>query len=146
MTNPIQIAQERFAQGFSCSQSVFSAYASQLGIDDETVLKLASPFGGGTAHQGYVCGAVTGALMALGMARGSASLDKKDETYRIAEDLIKRFRKIHGTILCHELIDCDISTPEGLQEAREQKVFVSACPGFVKDAAELAAEFLDEQK
>jgi C_GCAxxG_C_C family probable redox protein len=146
MTDPIQIARDRFSKGFNCSQSVFSAYASQLGIDSESALKLASPFGGGVAHQGNVCGAVTGALMALGLARGSASFekDKKDETYRIAEDFIKRFRELHDTVLCHELIGYDISTPEGLQNAREQNVFASACPVYVKDAAELVAEFLDE--
>lgn len=143
MTNPIQTAQDRFAESFNCSQAVFSAYASQFGIDDEAALKLASPFGGGVAHQGYVCGAVTGALMALGLARGSDTAETKDETYRMAENFISRFRERHDTILCRELIGTDISTPEGLQSAREQEVFATACPGFVKDAAELVAEFLD---
>jgi C_GCAxxG_C_C family probable redox protein len=144
MTDPIKTAQDRFAQGFNCSQAVFSAYASQLGIDDEAALKLASPFGGGVAHQGNVCGAVTGALMALGLARGNAAADKKDEIYRIAEDFLKRFRERHGTLLCRELIGHDISTPDGLQNARDTGAFKSICPGLVKDAAELVAEFLDD--
>jgi C_GCAxxG_C_C family probable redox protein len=144
MKNPTQTAQERFAQGFSCSQSVFSAYAAQLGIDDETALKLASPFGGGVAHQGQVCGAVSGALMALGLARGGATVDKKDETYRIAEEFVKRFQERHDAILCRELIGIDISTPNGLENAREQNVFHTICSRLVKDATELVAEFLDE--
>ncbi len=144
MKNPTQTAQDRFSQGFSCSQSVFSAYAAQLGIDDETALKLASPFGGGVAYQGQVCGAVTGALMALGLARGSATVDQKDETYRMAEEFVKRFQERHDTILCRELIGHDISTPDGLENAREQKVFQTICPGLVREAAELVAEFLDE--
>ena len=82
--------------------------------------------------------------MALGLARGSDTAETKDETYRMAEDFIRRFRERHDTILCRELIGVDISTPEGLQKAREQNVFATACPGFVKDAAELVAEFLDE--
>ena len=144
MTNPIQTAQDRFAGGFNCSQAVFSAYASHLGIDDETALKLTSTFGGGVARQGDVCGAVTGALMALGLGRGNATLENKEENYRLADEFIKRFQELRGTILCRELIGYDLSKPEGLQKAREQKVFVSACPGFVKDAAELIAEFLDK--
>jgi len=144
MTDPIQTARDRFAQGFSCSQAVFSAYAPRFGIDAETAMKLASPFGGGVARQGGVCGAVTGALMALGLGRGSATVDKKDETYRIAEDFVKRFQERHGTILCRELIGHDISTPDGLRSAREQKVFTTICPGLVKDAAELVVEFVDE--
>lgn len=142
MPDPIQTAKDRLTQGFNCSQAVFSAYASQLGIDDETALKLASPFGGGVAHQGDVCGAVSGALMALGLGRGSATVDKKDETYRLAEEFIRRFRECHGSILCRELIGHDISTLAGLKNAREQKVFNTICPGLVKDAAGLVAEFL----
>jgi C_GCAxxG_C_C family probable redox protein len=142
MPDPIQTAKDRFTQGFNCSQAVFSAYASQLGIADETALKLASPFGGGVAHQGDVCGAVSGALMALGLGRGSATVDKKDETYRLAEEFIRRFRECHGSILCRELIGHDISTLAGLKNAREQKVFNTICPGLVKDAAGLVAEFL----
>ena len=146
MTDPIQTAGDRFAQGLSCSQSVFSAFASQLGLDDETALKLASPFGGGVAHQGNVCGAVSGALMVLGLARGNTTPEKKDETYRIAEEFIQRFQDRHESILCQELIGHDLSTPEGLQNARETGVFKSICPGLVKDAAELLADFLDGHK
>ena len=62
MTNPTQIARDRFAEGFNCSQAVFCAYAPKFGINEEAALKIASPFGGGIAHQGQVCGAVSGAL------------------------------------------------------------------------------------
>jgi len=144
MTNPIQTAQERFAQGFNCSQSVFSAFASELGLPDETALKLTSPFGGGVAHQGNVCGAVTGALMALGLHSGNATTDKKDKTYRLAEEFLSRFQECHGTILCRELIGFDLSKPGELQNAREQGVFKSICPGLVKDAAELSVKFFEE--
>jgi C_GCAxxG_C_C family probable redox protein len=144
MTDPVKIAQERFAKGFNCSQAVFSAYAARLGIDDETALRLASPFGGGVALQGEVCGAVTGALMALGLERGNATLEAKDETYNLAKAFLKQFEELHGTILCRELLGYNLSNPDELQNAREKGLFTSACPVFVKDAAELVAEFLDE--
>jgi C_GCAxxG_C_C family probable redox protein len=146
MANPIQTAQNLFANGFNCSQAVFSAYAAQLGIDDETALKLASPFGGGVSHQGNVCGAVTGALMVLGLARGSASSDKgkKDETDHVAEDFIRRFQDLHGSILCRELTGYDISKPGEMEKAKGKSVFQKTCPGLVKDAAELISRFLDE--
>jgi C_GCAxxG_C_C family probable redox protein len=144
MTNPTQIARDRFAEGFNCSQAVFCAYAPKFGINEEAALKIASPFGGGVAHQGQVCGAVTGALMAIGLARGNATLDQKDETYRLAEEYLERFQERHGTILCRELIGVDISTPEGLQRAREQDVFKSICPRLVQDATELVEEFIGE--
>ena len=144
MTDPIKIAQERFAKGFNCSQAVFSAYAAHFGIDDETALKLASPFGGGVARQGEVCGAVTGALMVLGLERGNATLEAKDDTYKSAEEFLKCFEDLHDTILCRELLGYDLSNLDERQSAREKGVFTSACPVFVKDAAELVGEFLDE--
>lgn len=143
MADPIQTAQERFTQGFNCSQSVFSAFAPELGISDEIALKLTSPFGGGVAHQGNVCGAVTGALLVLGLQRGSFTVDKKDETYQVAEEFIRRYKELHGTILCRELIGFDISKPDELKSAREQGVFKSTCPGLVKAATELVGEFLE---
>jgi C_GCAxxG_C_C family probable redox protein len=144
MTDPIKLAQERFDQKFNCSQAVFSAYAAQIGMDDEITLKIASPFGGGTAHQGHVCGAVTGALMVLGTQKGNATPEAKDETYRVAEDYIKRFQELHGSILCRDLTGYDISKPGEMQKAKEKGVFQTTCPGLVKDAAELVSELLDK--
>ena len=140
MTDPIQTAQDRFEQGFNCSQAVFSAFATELGIPEDTALKLASPFGGGVARQGNVCGAVTGALMALGLQRGNATLENKDDTYRLAEEFVRRFQERHGTILCRDLIGYDLSRADELQNAREQGVFKNTCPGLVKSAAELVSE------
>jgi len=144
MTDSIQIANERFAQGLNCSQAVLSGFASQCGLSDEVALQIASPFGGGIARQGQVCGALTGALMALGLQRGNLTPDGKDETYRIAEEFINRFKQRYGTILCRELVGYDISTAEGLQAARDNKVFAAICPGLVEGTARLLVEFLKE--
>jgi C_GCAxxG_C_C family probable redox protein len=143
MTDPIKTAQDHFDQKFNCSQAVFSAYAPKFGIQDEIALKLASPFGGGTAHQGHICGAVTGALMVLGLHKGSATPETKDETYRLAEDYIKQFQELHGSILCRELTGYDISKPGELEKARETGVFKNICPGLVQTAAELVSEFVE---
>ena len=144
MTDPIKTAQERFAKGFNCSQAVFSAYAAHLGLDDETTLKLASPFGGGVAHQGEVCGAVTGALMVLGLGKGNAALEAKNENYKFPEEFVKYFEEQHGTILCRRLLDYDLSKPDELQAARDSGIFKTKCPEIVKEAAELVSELLDE--
>ena len=140
MSDPLQTAQDLFDQGFNCSQAVFAAFAPDLGIQNDIALRLASPFGGGIVRQGDVCGAVIGALLALGVQKGSASVEAKEDTYRLAGDFITRFRERHGSILCRELIGYDISTPGGLQSARQQKVFTTLCPLFVQSAVEIVAE------
>lgn len=131
-----------FDHGFNCAQSVLAGFAHQLGLDESQLLKLASPFGGGVSRRGEVCGAVTGALMAIGLAQGSDTPAGKESTYAMGQDFLKRFEALHGTILCRELIHFDLSTPEGFQQAREQGVFKALCPLFVQDAAEITETFL----
>lgn len=50
----------RFENGFNCSQVVLSSFTSELELPQEQALRLASPFGGGMARRGEVCGAVNG--------------------------------------------------------------------------------------
>lgn len=64
---------EYFKKGMNCAQAVLSALGPRLGLDRETCVKIAAPFGAGMARAQKTCGAVTGALMALGLARGTGS-------------------------------------------------------------------------
>ena len=73
---------EMFNNGFNCSQVVLNTYANELGLNKEQALKIATPFGGGMAKQQYVCGAVTGAYMVLGLKFGkSIEGDDKSKIY-----------------------------------------------------------------
>ena len=142
MTTPAEIAVARFDDHFNCSQSVFAAFAPQYGVQEDLALKIASPFGGGMARQGHVCGAVSGALMALGLARGATTPAGKEKAYQLGEEFIQRFEVKHGTLLCRKLIDCDISTPAGWQIAQERGVFKTVCPVLVREAVEITQDLL----
>jgi len=142
MTTPADMAVDRFDHGFNCAQSVLVAFAVQLELDESQMLKLASPFGGGLSRRGEVCGAVTGALMALGLAQGSDTPAGKEITYQLGQNFLQRFEARHGTILCRELIDCDIITPEAQQKAKSRGVFTTLCPLFVRNATEIAQTLL----
>jgi C_GCAxxG_C_C family probable redox protein len=143
MTTPSEKAADIFGQKFNCSQAVFSAFASQFGVDEETALKLASPFGGGVARQGEVCGVVTGALLAIGLARSAGTAASNPDTYRLSQDFLHKFEEAHGSILCRNLIHCDISNPAGYQAAADKGVFVTICPGLVRDAVETVQAVLE---
>ena len=143
MATPAEIAVTVFSQNFNCSQSVFSAFAARFGLDRETALKLASPFGGGVARRGEVCGAVTGALMALGLARGADKPAGKEEIYRLSQEFMRLFEEKHQTVLCRDLIACDLSTPAGYQYATEKRVFTTICPVLVQDAVEIVQKLLE---
>ncbi len=95
---------------------------------------------------GETCGAVTGALMVIGLKYGQTiSEDKaaKDQSYELAKQFAERFKdRNHGCLICRELLGADISTPEGLQKLREKQAFTTMCPKFVRDAAEIVEELL----
>ncbi len=79
----------------------------------------------------------TGAFLVLGMKHGGEDKESRDEAYRLVREFAERFNDRHGSISCKELAGCDISTPEGLQTMREQKLRSKVCTGLVRDAAEI---------
>jgi C_GCAxxG_C_C family probable redox protein len=143
MPTPAETAVHVFDQSFNCSQSVFSAFAARFGLDRQTALKLASPFGGGFSRQGEICGAVTGALLVLGLGRGADTPAGKEGIYRLSQEFMRLFEQKHNSLLCRNLIDCDISTPEGWQKAKEAGKFTTTCPLLVRDAAEIIQNLLE---
>jgi C_GCAxxG_C_C family probable redox protein len=142
--NPPDIAASLFDQNYNCAQSVLAAFARQLDMEKSRLLKLASPFGGGVSRRGQICGAVSGGLMALGLAQGADDPSGKEAVYRLGQEFMRKFESRHGSILCRELLDFDISTDEGWQQAREKGLFKTRCPKFVNDAAEIIREMLDQ--
>jgi C_GCAxxG_C_C family probable redox protein len=141
----VETAVRTFEHGFSCSQSVLSAFADPADMSRESALRVAAGFGGGIARTGETCGAVTGAVMALGLRHCGVPTDDpqaKERAYPPVREFITRFKGRHGTIECRQLIGCDIGTPEGLQRAREQGVFTTLCTKFVRDAAEILESLL----
>lgn len=143
MKNPAESAEKRFSEGFNCAQAVFATFAPHYGLDEKTALKVASPFGGGMARRGELCGAVTGALLALGLKEGAELPAGKEHIYQLAGEFLRRFAEKHGSLLCRDLLGCDISTPAGHQQAAEKRVFVNICPVLVREAAQLAESLLE---
>jgi C_GCAxxG_C_C family probable redox protein len=146
MSDPIEVAAARFAGKLNCAQAVFSAFAEQFGLDETTALRIASPLGGGVGRSGNACGALTGGLMALGLARGSSTPERKEATYLLAREFMRRFREKNGAILCNDLVGMDISTPEGHDAARDSGRFQQVCPLAVRSAAEIVTAMLAENE
>jgi C_GCAxxG_C_C family probable redox protein len=138
-------AVDAFRRGFSCSQAVAAAFAPDLGLDRETALRLAQPFGGGIARRADWCGAVAGALLIIGLKHGrvrAEDVEARDRTYALVDAFIARFTSLHGRIKCRDLLGCDISTPAGRKTAEAQKLHETKCEEFVRDAAAILEEIL----
>lgn len=141
----VELAAGGFGKGFNCCQSVLSAYGPQFGLDRDLALKLASGFGGGIGHLGETCGAVTGALMVIGLKHGGTLAedeDSQEETFSLINQFLERFKARHGSIRCRELLGYDISTPEGLQSAMDKELFEKRCPDYVRASAEILEQLL----
>lgn len=137
---------ELMMQGFGCSQAVLSVYCKGLGLDSDTALKIAAPFRAGMGRMGHTCGAVTGALMVLGLKYSGISPDdaeNRDRVCTLVQEFTQEFCRKNKTIVCNDLVGCDISVPEQRQAAAEKGVFTTLCPGFVRDAVEIVGQMIE---
>ncbi len=144
--NKTEKAVELFSSGFNCAQAVLTAFASDFGLDEKTTLMLGASFGSG-ARKGEMCGAVSGALMVLGLKYGhfdSSDTDRKMKAHTITEKYTDLFTKVNGSIVCRDLLGYDLSKPEELAVIREKKLFCEFCPLMVKSAVEVLESILSE--
>jgi len=92
------------------------------------------------ARTGETCGAVTGALMVIGLNHAKTRKDDDDsreQAYALAQEFMDAFRERNGSLLCRDMLGADVSTPEGIRLVRERDLFRTVCPKFVRDSAEI---------
>ena len=126
----------------SCSQALLSVYGKYFGLDEKDAMRIASAFGGGMGGMGKTCGSVTGAFLVLGLTYDQNNPNAKSEVYALVKEFTKRFTARHGSIVCNELLNVDMSTPEGVKTFREQKLLASVCALTDASAAEIIEELL----
>ena len=142
----VEKAGELAGKGYMCSQCVFAHFAPELGLDEETALQLASPFGGGSFYGG-TCGAVVGANLALALEHGWSD-DPTREQIQKMEEKVKafnaRFAEKHGSILCREILGKSFASPEETAEIYAQNL-MAGCPAVISSACEILADILEEE-
>jgi C_GCAxxG_C_C family probable redox protein len=135
-------AVELYRNGCACSQAILAVYGKPYGVEKEMALRISAGFAAGM-RMGETCGAITGAIMVLGMrhcGEGCETMPGRQNAYVAVNDFIARFKSRKGSTLCKDLISCDVGTPEGLQSAMEKGLFQTICPGIVQAAAEILEE------
>ena len=147
MQNKAKVSVEIFNKGFNCAQAVLCSHCDEYGLPEAIAKKLSCGFGAGMAYTDNICGAVTGALMLIGLKYGKSmesDNEAKEKTYNLVKEFIEGFKKEYGSIECTELIKYDLSKEEELLKARTSGVFTDLCPLFVKRSVELVEKILDE--
>ena len=138
-------ASSYFDEGFSCSQAVLAVFAEDFGMDREIAFRLSTPFGGGIASSGDICGAVSGALMAIGLKYGRIKgddLESKENAYEKVREFIAEFGKRNGNIDCKDLLGHKIYNPDGTKNPLAEKAADEKCDGLVRSAIEILENIL----
>jgi C_GCAxxG_C_C family probable redox protein len=121
------------------------AVCQEFEIESEIIPRIASCFGGGIGNTGSVCGAVVGAVMAIGlkMERG----DTMEDWLRIAavaKEFRRRFEAEMGNINCRELTGVDFTTEEGSERFMSSDIPQTVCFPAVGLAYRLVMDLLKE--
>lgn len=132
-----------FKSGYNCAQSVVLAFQEELGFDVNLAQEMSVGFGGGMGRLQEKCGAVTGAFMVIGLYSSKLHLDnlsRKNQSYALIQQFDQKFRSIHQTTQCCELLKCDLRSEEGHTFAVENKLFEKVCEKCITDAIGIVEE------
>ena len=141
--NQVQRTVDLFASGMTCSQAMLSVFGEAYGLDLELVARLGRPLGGGMGRSGRTCGAVTAAVLLLGLANDDPDeAEARKVCFQRVQQLFQRFESLHGTAECKELLGADWNTAEGLKRIQEENLVKNRCPAFVRDTASILEELL----
>lgn len=139
-------ARELFKEGYNCAQSVFCAFADDLGMDFETALKLSSSFGGGMGRLREVCGAVSAMFMIAGIKYGYTSPcddDAKAKHYALIQELAEKFKHENNSIICRELLGLDVQSQSPIPEKRTKSYYTNRpCEELVACAADIISNHI----
>jgi C_GCAxxG_C_C family probable redox protein len=114
-----------------------------LEVEDDIIPQIASGFAGGIGNTGAVCGAVVGAVMALGLIQGRGeTIEEMFGNLKVAEKFRRRFEDKMGTIHCRELTGMDLTTDQGIEQLMNSDIAQKACFPAVATAYNLVVEQL----
>lgn len=133
-------AKENFMAGCNCAQAVMLAFADKLGLPEEKLMALALPMGAGMGRLRETCGAVTGAVLCLGLLYPEKG---KGEMYAMVQEFARRFKAENGSYNCGELLTGAgiAASKDASPEARTAAYYKKRpCAELVFSAARLLAE------
>lgn len=141
MTKYSEQAVENFLSGYNCAQSVFLAFAQDVGLNKETALKLSSSFGGGMGRLREVCGAVSAMFMLAGLLKGYTTPNDdeiKGKHYELIQTLAEEFESEFGTIICRKLLNLDVEKDSPQPSKRTEQYYQERpCAKLIAYAAEI---------
>ena len=135
---------ELFMQGIDCSQVVTGRFADRMKMEEADARKVSACFGGGMMC-GETCGAVTGALMVIGMIYGHSKEGDQEQKNVMSEktaEFKRLFLEKYPSCMCRELLGHDISKPGEMDKVLEKGLLFEFCPEVVENTIEILEKIL----
>lgn len=141
-------AKALFTNGCNCSQAVFCAFAPELGIDEQTAMRLCCGLGGGVGRLREVCGAVTGAAMVISMLFSGSDGRNRTDVYRLVQQFADSFKAETGSVICRVMLGLDKESPlSPTPDERTQQYYRKRpCAQIVYLAAEELDKLIGKEK
>lgn len=131
-----EIATQYFAEGFNCAQAIVAVYSEKYGLNKDTALKLSGGMGGGF-RSGEICGAVSGAVLVVGLKYGqyiAGDMESKANCAKKTREVIDAFKAQNGCLVCRDLLGCDTSTSEGQDYFKNNNLSKKICIGLIESS------------
>lgn len=142
-----EISRGYFRSGLNCAECVLRTFLDMHDTDfPESIIRMASGFGGGMGHTKNTCGAITGAVLALGTIKGRDPFEKEEVSDRIKQiqgevypafgGMVNEMKEQYGTLICSEL-----SNPFGDFAGKARK---KNCMEMIAYCASLAEKYANQ--
>ena len=132
---------------FGCAEAAFVVLKTVYDLDDPSDPAAAAAFNGGFAYSGGLCGAMTGAALAVGMLAERRMADHASAK-RVARELVAAtlddFRREHGAVDCRDLIGYDLRAPGGHEAFLASGTWRDGCMGQIEWVVARLALLADE--
>jgi len=128
----VEKSADLFGNGYNCAQAILGTFCGDYGLDTDTALKISAGLGSGVRN-GEICGAVSGAVLVIGLKHGHNKTLCNIKT----EEFTAKFKEKNRDIVCKNILKCDISTPDGRETAISQNLFKTVCADVVAGATQI---------
>ena len=132
--------------GFLCVEAVLKTLADLKGVESEYIPGISSGMAAGVGRTNQICGAVTGAILGLGLWFGRSKPVVSDRRpYWYSRLFIDRWMKAHNSTNCSQLLGIELDDPEGYKKFESENMWVNKCQRYIREAVGLAYDILVEE-
>ncbi len=113
------------------------------GIDSNLIPKVASGLAARVARTSHICGALTGAILGLGLWFGrNESVEGDRKPYWYSRRFICGWLEPYPETNCSLLLGVDLDDPEGYARFTAENMRNKKCKEYIRDAVGLAYDLL----